>query len=45
MVAKAETFKNSREIVNFINEHNLQREDILDILDREGQLILIYYIS
>ena len=44
-MADAKTFKNTREVVNFINEYNIKREDILNLLDREGQLILIYYIS
>lgn len=45
MKAKVEICKNVREVVEFINENNIQRENILELIDREDQLFLIYYLS
>ena len=45
MTADAKVFKNIREVVEFINDNNISRENILNIIDRESQLFLIYYLS
>lgn len=41
--AVCEPFNNTRELVKFLNEWEIQKEDIVDILDIKGQLLLIYY--
>lgn len=45
MTADAKAFKSIREVVEFINDNNISRENILNIIDRESQLFLIYYLS
>lgn len=38
-----EDFINVRALVKFINDNNIKKENILDIIDREHQLFLLYY--
>ena len=35
--------KTTRGLVNFLNDHKIQKEDIIQILDKEGYLMLLYY--
>ena len=41
--ADSEAFNSTRDIVKFLNANDIPREDIVDILDIKGQLLLIYY--
>lgn len=41
--AHGEPFANVRELVNFLNDRNIQKNDILSILHIGGQIFLIYY--
>ena len=41
--AHGETFANVRELVTFLNDRNIQRNDVLKILEVNGQIFLIYY--
>lgn len=41
--AHGETFANVRELVTFLNDRNIQKNDVLKILEVNGQLFLIYY--
>lgn len=41
--AYCEPFATARDLVKYINNSNLQKADILDILNINGQLFLIYY--
>lgn len=39
-------FKNSYELCKFVNEHNIKKEDIVEIIYRQGSvfpLLLFYY--
>ena len=39
-------FNNTRDLVNFLNKNNIEKEDIVAVLDMmatTGQLFLIYY--
>ena len=40
---KAEVFKVTRDLVNFVNGENLGKEDILTILVQNGQIVLLYF--
>ena len=42
-LADCEPFNNTRELIKFLNNNEIPREDIVDILDIKGQLLLIYY--
>ncbi len=39
----SEPFNNTRELVYFVNEHEIPKEDIVTVLNLHGQLMLIYY--
>lgn len=41
--AYSEAFNNTRDIVKYLNANEIPREDIVDILDIKGLLILVYY--
>ena len=41
--AHGESFANVRELVTFLNDQNIQKSDVLKILEVNGQLFLIYY--
>ena len=43
MKAYSEPFNNTREIVKFINDNDIKREDIVAVIDRKTELYLIYY--
>ena len=41
--AHSEPFATTREMVDFINSHNITRNDVVAILPIGGQLFLIYF--
>ena len=41
--ADCEPLNSTRDLVKFLNNNNIQREDVLAVLDIKGQLLLIYY--
>jgi hypothetical protein len=41
--AYSEPFNTTRELVNFLNTNRIPIDDIVGILDRKDQLLLIYY--
>lgn len=41
--AECEPVGTTRELVKFLNNNNIPKEDIVSILDIKGQLLLIYY--
>lgn len=41
--ACCEAFNTTRDIIKYLNGNEIQREDIVTILDIKGQLLLIYY--
>lgn len=41
--AESEAFNNTRDLVKYLNANDIPREDIVDILDIKGQLLLIFY--
>lgn len=41
--AHSEPFATTREIVDFINDRHISKADIVEILQINGQLFLIYY--
>lgn len=42
-IAYSEPLKNTRDLVNFLNAQRIPKEDIVTILDKGEQLLLIYY--
>lgn len=43
MKASVAVCKNIREIVDFINSNDIHKEDIVNLIDKEGMLFLIYF--
>jgi len=44
-MAYGESFGNTRELVKFLNDHELSKEDIVSVLmSASGQIFLIYYM-
>lgn len=41
--AYSDVFQNTRELAKFINEHKLDKDDILSVLPIGGQIFMIYY--
>lgn len=41
--AFSEPFSNTRELIRFLNDFKIKKEDIVTVLDLKGQLLLIYY--
>ena len=41
--ACSEPFSTTRELVDFINDRHVRKEDIVEILNIHGQLFLIYF--
>lgn len=41
--ADCEPFNNTRELIKFLNNNNISKEDIVEILNIKEQLLLIYY--
>ena len=41
--AYSEAFNSTRDIVKYLNTNDIPKEDVVDILDIKGQLLLIYY--
>jgi len=39
----SEPFKNTRELVKFVNNNEIPREDIVTIILLKGEIMLIYY--
>ena len=40
---KAEVLKNTRAVVEFINNVHLSKDDVLNIIDKGDIMILLYY--
>lgn len=41
--AESVPISNTRELIKFLNENEIQKEDIVTVLEIKGQLFLIYY--
>ena len=41
--AQCEPLSNTREVVKFLNQEEIQKDDIVAIIPAGGQLMLIYY--
>lgn len=41
--ADCAVFNNTRDIIQYLNNNKISREDIVTIMDMKGQLFLIYY--
>ena len=41
--AHSEPFANTRELINFINDRHIPKQDIVSIIPIGGQLFLIYF--
>jgi len=44
-IADCEPFDTIRNLVKFLNKKNIPKEDIVEILNINGQLLLVYYHS
>ena len=42
-IADCEPFDNVRKLVKFLNKKNIPKEDIVEILNINGQVLLVYY--
>ena len=42
--AHSEPFATTRELVDFINDRHIPRQDIVDVLTIGGQIFLIYFM-
>lgn len=38
-----EVFENTRQLVSFLNNNNIKKDDILSIYPKDDYIILIYY--
>ena len=41
--AYSEAFSTTRDVVKYLNANEIPKEDIVDILDIKGELLLVYY--
>lgn len=42
-IAQSEPFRTTRELITFINDNGIQKEDIVQIITLKDQMFLIYY--
>ena len=42
-MACCEPFSTVRDLINFLNENDIPKDSIVDILEKSGLLLLIYY--
>lgn len=42
-MACCEPFSTVRELINYLNDNNIPKDSIVDILEKSGLFLLIYY--
>lgn len=42
-MACCEPFSTVRDLINFLNDNNIPKDSIVDILEKSGLFLLIYY--